>query len=90
MDKMTIEIKFQNDTMQNAPVEEVRKMINDALDARALSQGALEQFVVWQPIILRDSSGNASGIIRFEETWQPNYNIHRGNASEIDGAGFNP
>ena len=89
MDKMTIEIKFQSETMQKAPVEEVRKMINDALDARALSQGALEQFVVWPPIILRDSSGNASGIIRFEETWQPNYNIHHGCSVEIDGSSFN-
>ena len=90
MDKMTIEIKFQNEAMMNNPIDEVRKMINDALDARALAQGALGQFVVWQPVILHDSSGNASGVIRFEETWQPHYNIHGGCAVDIDGNAFNP
>ena len=84
MDKMTIEIKFQNVAMTNNPVDEVRKMINEALDAKALSQSALGQFVVWQPVILHDSSGNASGVIRFEETWQPHYNIYGGEAVDID------
>lgn len=87
MDKMTIEIKFGNQAMQDDPIGEVKRMVNDALESQAI-QGALGQFVVWPPIILRDTNGNGVGVIRFEETWQPNYDILRGQAVEIDDKHF--
>lgn len=87
MDKMTIEIKFGNQAMADDPIGEVKRMVNNALESQAI-QGALGQFVVWPPIILRDTNGNAVGVIRFEETWQPNYDILKGQAVEIDDQHF--
>lgn len=86
MDKMTIEIKFRNQAMIDDPINEVKRMINDALDGREAG-AAIAEFVPWPPIVMRDTNGNSVGVIRFEDSSRYFENLE-GEAVEIDGTSY--
>lgn len=86
MDKMTIEIKFENQAMIDDPINEVKRMINDALDGREAG-AALGEFVAWAPVVLRDTNGNSVGVIRFEDSGRFFENLES-EAVEIDGTRY--